>query len=127
MDIPTDLEALAGKDVTQALALHDLAYGWLQQVLFRVEDVWLAVRVNEDTDEIILTILPELDVAVLERQFSFSQISNQRKKLNWLWRMTNQHGYEDGFQLAFDDAEGTNVQLLAEASQLQLHIFQRYR
>ena len=41
--------------------------------------------------------------------------------------MTNQRGYEDGFQLEFDDREGTTVQLVAEASQLKLYIFQRYR
>ncbi|MCX2739634.1 DUF6334 family protein [Pontibacter anaerobius] len=121
-----NLEALAGTDVTQAFALHELAFGWLQQVVFRVGEVWLVVAVNEQTDEIILSVLPELDFGMLERQFSLTQISNQRKKISWLWRMTNQHGYEDGFQLEFDDAEGTNVQLLAEASQLRLTIFQRY-
>lgn len=127
MENPTDLDSLTGKDVTQAFALHELAFGWLQQVVFRVEEVWLVVAVNEQTDEIILSILPELDFGALERQYSLTRIANQRKKISWLWRMTNQHGYEDGFQLAFDDAEGTNVQLLAEASQLQLIIFRRYR
>ncbi|OKL41943.1 DUF6334 family protein [Pontibacter flavimaris] len=126
MESLTDLDALSGKEVTQALALHDLTYGWLEQVLFRVEEVWLAVRVNADTDEIILAILPELDTEALERQFSFTQIANQRKTIAWLRRMTNQYGYEDGFQLAFDDAEGTHVQLLAEASQLRLIVFREY-
>ncbi|WP_276499093.1 DUF6334 family protein [Pontibacter litorisediminis] len=127
MESPIDLDNLTGKEVTQALALHELTYGWLQQVVFRVEEVWLVISVNEDTDEVVLSVLPELDFAALEQQYSFTQVSNQRKKIAWLWRMTNQFGYEDGFQLAFDDVEGTNVQLLAEASQLQLHIFQRYR
>ncbi|SFG43627.1 hypothetical protein SAMN05421739_102517 [Pontibacter chinhatensis] len=124
---PLDFDALPGKVVLEAFALHELEFGWLQQVVFRLEDGWLAVGVKEDTDEIILSILPELDVRAMEQQYSFTQIANQRKTIGWLWRMTNQYGYEDGFQLAFDDEEGTNVQLLAEASQLKLTIFQRYR
>ena len=123
---PLDFDELAGKVVLEAFALHELEFGWLQQVVFRLEEVWLAVGVNEDTDEIILSILPELDIQAMEQQFSFTQIANQHKTIGWLWRLTNQYGYEDGFQLGFDDEEGTNVQLLAEASQLKLTIFQRY-
>lgn len=124
---PIDFDELPGRVVLEAFALHELEFGWLQQVVFRLKEGWLAVGVKEDTDEIILSILPELDIPVMEQQYSFTQIANQRKTIGWLWRMTNQYGYEDGFQLAFDDEEGTNVQLLAEASQLKLTIFQRYR
>ncbi|WP_299756689.1 DUF6334 family protein [uncultured Pontibacter sp.] len=127
MDNALDLDTLTGKTVTQAFALHDLEFGWLLQVLFQVEQVWLQIAVNEDTDEIILSVVPELDFGALEQQYSLTQISNQRKEISQLWRMTNQQGYEDGFQVEFDDMDGTCVQLLAEASQLRLAIFQRYR
>lgn len=127
MDNALDLDTLTGKTVTQAFALHDLEFGWLLQVLFQVEQVWLQIAVNEDTDEIILAILEDLDLGALEQQYSLTQISNQRKEISQLWRMTNQQGYEDGFQVEFDDMDGTCVQLLAEASQLRLAIFQRYR
>lgn len=127
MESIVDLDALTGKEVTQAYALHHLEMGWLQQVVFQVEEEYLVVAVDADTDEVILSILQKLDFAALEQQFSRTQISNQRKKISWMWRMTNQRGYEDGFQLEFDDREGTTVQLIAEASQLKLYIFQRYR
>lgn len=127
MESTIDLDALTGKEVTQAFALHDLEFGWLQQVVFQVEGLYLVVAVDDDNDEIILSVLPQLDFAALERHFSRTQISNQRKPISSIWRMTNQRGYEDGFQLEFDDMEGTNVQLLAEASQLKLTIFQRYK
>ena len=127
MDDTVDLEALSGKNVTHAFALHDLELGWLRQVVFQVEDVYLVVAVDADSDQIILSVTPELDFGALEKLFSKTQIANQRKQISYLWRMTNQNGYEDGFQLEFDDREGTNVQLLAEASQLRLTIFQRYR
>ncbi|WP_266202882.1 DUF6334 family protein [Pontibacter kalidii] len=126
MEIFDKLDSFTGKAVTQALALHELEFGWLQQVAFQIEGVWLVVGVNEETDEVMLSILPEPDFRALEQQFSFTQISNQQKQIAWTWRMTNQHGYEDGFQLAFDDVEGTHVQLLAEASQLRLTIFRKY-
>ncbi|RDV17066.1 hypothetical protein DXT99_00680 [Pontibacter diazotrophicus] len=127
MENTVDLDALTGKEVTHAYALHDLETGWLQQVVFQVEDMYLFVAVDTDDDEIILSLLPELNFTALEQQFSRTQISNQRKKISWMWRMTNQRGYEDGFQLEFDDMEGTTVQLVAEAAQLKLYIFQRYR
>lgn len=126
MESTADLDNLTGKEVTHAYALHDLEMGWLQQVVFQVEGSYLVIAVDTDDDEIILSLLPELDYSVLEQQFSRTQISNQRKKISWMWRMTNQRGYEDGFQLEFDDREGTTVQLIAEASQLKLYIFQRY-
>ncbi|GAB3530483.1 hypothetical protein GCM10027443_11150 [Pontibacter brevis] len=127
MESTVDLDALIGKEVLNAFALNDLQLGWLQQVVFRLEDAYLIVAVDEDTDEVTICMQPELDFEELEQQFSRTQISNQRKKINWMWRMTNQRGYEDGFQLEFDDMEGTTVQLVAEASQLKLYIFQRYR
>lgn len=127
MDNALDLDTLTGKTVSQAFALHDLEFGWLLQVLFQVEQVWLQIAVNEDTDEIILATLKDLNLGALEQQYSLTQISNQRKEISQLWRMTNQQGYEDGFQVEFDDMDGTCVQLLAEASQLRLAIFQRYR
>ena len=127
MESITDLDALTGKEVTHAYALHDLEIGRLQQVVFQVEDGYLVVAVDTDDDEIILSVLPELNYAALEQQYSRSQISNQRKKISAIWRMTNHRGYEDGFQLEFNDREGTTVQLIAEASQLKLYIFQRYR
>ncbi|AKD02202.1 DUF6334 domain-containing protein [Pontibacter korlensis] len=126
MDNTADFELLVGKEVTQAFALHDLEYGWLQRVIFQVDGMQLLVSVNPDTDEIAAFILPEIDFLALEQQFSFTQISNQRKRISRIWRMTNQLGYEDGLQLEFDDMEGTNVQLLAEASQLKFTIFRRY-
>lgn len=126
MESTVELDLLTGKEVWNAYALHDLEMGWLQKVVFRVENMYLVVAVDAD-DEILLSMLPEPDLAALEQQFSSTQISNQRKKINWMWRMTNQRGYEDGFQLEFDDVEGTTVQLVAEASQLKLYIFQRYR
>ncbi|MFD3003631.1 DUF6334 family protein [Pontibacter toksunensis] len=127
MESIVDLDDLTGKEVLNAYALHDLEMGWLQQVVFQVEKEYLVIAVDVDSDEVILSILPKLNFAALEQQFSRTQISNQRKKINWLWRMTNQRGYEDGFQVEFDDREGTTVQLVAEASQLKLYIFQRYR
>ncbi|MCJ8165769.1 DUF6334 family protein [Pontibacter sp. E15-1] len=127
MDNTVDLDALTGKEVLQAFALHDLELGWLQQVVFQMEDRFLTVAVNTETDELILSLLPELDFAALGQRFSTTRIANQRKRLSYIWRMTNQRGYEDGFQLEFDDVEGTTVQLLAEASQLKLYIFQRNR
>ena len=125
MESIVDLDALAGKEVTRAFALHDLELGWLRQVVFLVEDAYLVVAVDADTDEMLLSLLPELDFTTLEQQFSRTQISNQRKRISWLWRMTNQRGYEDGFQVEFDDAEGTNVQLVAEGSQLYITIFRK--
>ncbi|WP_161890234.1 DUF6334 family protein [Pontibacter russatus] len=125
MESTVDLEALAGKEVTLAFALHDLEFGWLRQVVFLVEDVYLVITVDADTDEVLLSLLPELDFTALEQQFSRTQISNQRKRISWLWRMTNQRGYEDGFQVEFDDAEGTNVQLVAEESRLYITMFRR--
>ena len=125
MESIVDLDALAGKEVTNAFALHDLELGWLRQVVFLVEDAYLVVAVDADTDEMLLSLLPELDFTTLEQQFSRTQISNQRKRISWLWRMTNQRGYEDGFQVEFDDAEGTNVQLVAEGSQLYITIFRK--
>jgi len=122
-----DLDTLTGREVTRAFALHDLERGWLQQVVFQVEDIYLAVAVDADTDELKLTVQPAFDFMEAAQQFSRTQISNQRKKISYIWRMTNQSGYEDGFQLEFDDREGTNVQLLAEAAQLKLFIFQRHR
>lgn len=127
MESTIDLDILIGKEVRQAFALHDLEKGWLQQVVFQLEGMYLIIAENAASDEILLSVLPELDVAALEVQFSRTQISNQRKRISYIWRMTNQNGYEDGFQLEFDDLEGTNVQLIAEASQLRLFIFQRYR
>lgn len=127
MESTIDLEALAGKEVVNAFALHDLEQGWLQQVVFRVEDIYLVVAVDADYDEVVISVLPELDFMVLDQHYSRTQISNQRKKINWIWRMTNQRGYEDGFQIEFDDVEGTNVQLIAESSQLKIFIFQKHR
>ncbi|WP_162053760.1 DUF6334 family protein [Pontibacter pamirensis] len=127
MESTVDLDDLTGKEVTHAYALHDLEKGWLQQVVFQVEDKYLTITVDADDDEIILSLLPELNFTALEQQFSRTQISNQRKKISWMWRMTNQRGYEDGFQLEFDDMEGTTIQLIAEALQLKLYIFRRYR
>lgn len=121
-----DIDALAGKVVTSAIALNDLKTGWLQQVVFRVADMYLVVSVDANTDEILLSILPDLDVSAVERQFSSTRISNQQKTISYIWRMTNQNGYADGLQLEFDDVERTNVQLLAEGSQLLLTVFRRY-
>ncbi|WP_439880237.1 DUF6334 family protein [Pontibacter sp. MBLB2868] len=121
-----DLDSLPGKHVLQAYALHDLEFGWLQQVIFQVEDVYLVIAVEGDTDEVSVSILSEIDPETLEQQFSKTSISNQRKKIVWLWRMVNQNGYEDGFQMEFDDRERTNIQLIAEASRLKLLIFQRH-
>ena len=126
MNSITDFDTLAGKTVTRAYALHDLELGWLQQIIFQVEEVFLVAAVNADTDEVVLSILPEVDFKMLEQQYSITPISNQRKKINWIWRMTNHLGYDDGFQLEFGDEEQTNVQLIAEASCLKLYIFQRH-
>ena len=121
-----DIDTLAGKVVTSAIALNDLNTGWLQQVVFRVEDIYLVVSVDANTDEVLLSMLPDFDSRALERQFSSTRISNQRKRISYIWRMTNQAGYADGLQLEFDDVERTNVQLLAEGSQLLLTVFRRY-
>ena len=125
MKSTAELDALAGKEVIEAFALHDLELGWLQQVVFQVEDIYLVVAVDAATDEVLLSLLSELDFTAPEQRFSRTQISNQRKRINWLWRMTNQQGYEDCFQLEFDDRERTNVQVLAEGARLYITVFRR--
>ncbi|MCC9138123.1 DUF6334 family protein, partial [Pontibacter silvestris] len=99
MESIVDLDTLTGKEVLEAFTLHDLEQGWLQQVVFQMEEVYLIVAVDKDSDEVVLSVLPELNFPALEQQFSRTQIANQRKKISWIWRMTNQYGYEDGFQL----------------------------
>lgn len=126
MGSTVDLDTLTGKEVLEAFALRNYEHGCLQQVVFQVEELYLVIAVNSDSDEITLSILPEFDFTAQEQQFSKTTIANQRKTISWIWRMTNQYGYEDGFQLEFDDVEGTSVQLLSEAAQLKLYIFQRY-
>lgn len=121
-----DLDELAGKEVSNAIALHDLKNGSLQQVVFQVEGQYLVFSVEADSDEITCSVVPELDFHALGQQFSNTRISNQRKRISYIWRMTNHRGYEDAVQLEFDDVERTNVQLLAEGSQLILTIFRRY-
>ena len=121
-----DLEALAGKEVVNAFALHDLERGWLQQVVFRVEGIYLVVAVDADHDEAVLSLLPALDFTVLDQRYSRTVLSNQRKKINWIWRMTNQRGYEDGFQIEFDDRERTCVQIVAEGSRLEISVFRKF-
>lgn len=125
MESTVDLDALPGKEVVHAFALHDLEQGWLQQVVFRVENIYLVVAVDADYDEVMISVLPELDFRALDQRYSKTQISNQRKKINRIWRMTNQRGYEDGFQLEFDDREGTNVQLIAAGARLDITIFHK--
>ncbi|GAA4442125.1 hypothetical protein GCM10023188_41450 [Pontibacter saemangeumensis] len=127
MESFVDLDTLTGKQVINAFALHDLQQGGLRQVVFRLEDLYLVVAVEAASDELVISVQPELDVAALELRFSRTPISNQRKHISYIWRMTNQRGYEDGFQLEFDDVEGTNVQLIAESAQLKLFIFRKYR
>lgn len=125
MEDITDFDILTGKEVTHAYALHDLENGWLQQVLFQLEDMFLLVSLDTDSDEVVLSLLQEIDFELLDRQFSRTQIANRRKKILYIWRMTNQRGYEDGFQLEFDDVEQTHVQLIAEGSSLVLTIFNK--
>jgi hypothetical protein len=121
-----DLDELVGKEVSHAIALNDLKTGWLQQVVFQVEGQFVIFSVEADYDEIICSIAPELDLNTLGQQFSSTRISNQRKRISYIWRMTNHQGYEDAVQLEFDDVERTNVQLLAEGSQLLFTIFRRH-
>ncbi|GAB3821627.1 DUF6334 family protein [Pontibacter rugosus] len=125
MENASDLDELTGKEVTNAFALHSLEHAWLEQVIFQVEEKYLVIAVDADYDEVIVSVLPALDFRLIDQQFSRTQISNQRKKISAIWRMTNQRGYEDGFQLEFDDVAQTNVQLLAEASSLVLTIFNK--
>lgn len=125
MENTPDLDALTGKEVRHAYALHSLEHGWLEQVVFQVEELYLVVAVDADTDEVIVSILPALDFAALDQRFSRTRIANQRKKISSTWRMTNHRGYEDGFQLEFDDVGQTNVQLIAEASSLALTVFNK--
>ena len=127
MESTVDLDDLTGREVTQAFALHDLELGWLRQVVFRVEGIYLVIAVDAASDELAISVLPALDFTALDQRFSRTPISNQRKRISYIWRMTNQRGYEDGFQLEFDDVEGTNVQLIAESSQLKLFIFRKHR
>lgn len=77
----TELDGLTGKEVTQAFTLHDLEQGWLQQVVFQVEDTYLVVKVDADTDEVILDLLAAMDLQALDKQFSRTQLSNQRKQI----------------------------------------------
>ncbi|MHA6247010.1 DUF6334 family protein [Pontibacter sp. CAU 1760] len=122
----TELDELTGKMIHQAFALHHRETGALQMVVFQVEHLYLTVAVDAATDEIVLNLLPALDLGELAQRYSSTPISNQRKKISATWRMTNSWGYEDGFQIELDDVESTNVQLLAEGAQLRLSIFKRF-
>ncbi|GHA75486.1 DUF6334 family protein [Pontibacter akesuensis] len=125
MEDITDFDILTGQEVTHAYALHDLENGLLQQVLFQLEDMFLLVSLDVNSDEVVLSMLPQIDFTILDRQFSRTQIANRRKRILYIWRMTNQRGYDDGFQMEFDDVEQTHVQLIAEGNSLALTIFNK--
>lgn len=122
----SDLDNLLGKTVSQAVTLHHPDLPMPSWVALLVDSLWLVVGVDADTDEVLLSLLPESNFRQLAQGHSLSQISNQHKSIASLWRMTNSRGYDDGFQVEFDDLPGTTLQLTAEAAQLRLTIFQRF-
>ncbi len=117
-----DIDELAGKDVTNAYALTDTKAGGIAQIVFQLNDVFLIVGADKETDELRVSVET---APPTEEGCERKQLSNQRKQIAWIWRMTNQYGYEDGLQVEFDDLERTNVQIVAEAARLDVTVFRR--
>ncbi|TXK52085.1 hypothetical protein FVR03_02140 [Pontibacter qinzhouensis] len=122
-----DLDELTGKEVTKAYALLDPETNWIVHTVFQVEELYLVITIEPDLDEVIIDVLTAATLATTINHDKLLQkpIANQKKSIAYIWRLTNQRGYQDGVQIEFDDFHRLNVQVMAEGSRLLLTVFNR--
>jgi hypothetical protein len=88
MNLPT-LTAVTGIYGIKDSGLH----GRYSEIVIRSPARDLRLRCNHDTDEILVSTSPR------RRRASQVRFVTGRFRVEWIWAMTNQQGYSDGFRI----------------------------
>ena len=105
---------------------------WIEAIEMQFESTVATVYVESDFDTLRLE-LGEMKVS----QNCYIKIATTLKlwegalgkSLSWIWLLTNQQGYEDGFRFEFPSKEkepSTIITLIGIASSIQMYLSQRF-
>jgi len=112
-----DYEEVHGQTVTKVLGRRDRPAGW-ESIALIVEDRAVVLRVDPDTDELIVTLEDASHLA--SHRAEVEELSEfVGSALGWCWIGRNYRGYLDMFTLSFSGIE-PQICFVGEASMLTI-------
>jgi len=122
---------LTGNNLKDIFLVKDSStegHSFAEQAILQLENKYLVVNVNPDTDEIETTVqdhnpidTSNPNVFVVSRNSKNWLFDTLGLKLIWYWTMTNNQGYSDGIQFQFGTNVGKTIQLVAIASRFDIN------
>ena len=103
------------REVTGITAIRDpdLAHGFAE-IIISSPTADLRLRCDRNTDEIVLSRLRK-------RRPRGVRLLTGRRRVEWMWVLHNQQGYEDGFRIQVADKKGSrSFDFIAIASVIQV-------
>lgn len=112
-----DYEEVHGRTVSGVMGRRDGPAGW-DSIAFEIEDRAIVLRVDPDTDEVVVTLdqVPDLASGWIEVPELADAIGSA---LGWSWIGRNYRGYLDMFTLSFSGID-PQICFLGEASTLKI-------
>jgi hypothetical protein len=105
---------------------------WIEAIEMRFESTVATIYVESDFDTLRLE-LSEMNVGLdcyIKVATTFKLWEGALgKSLSWVWLLTNQQGYEDGFRFEFSSKEkesSTIITLIGIASSIQMYTSQKF-
>ncbi|WP_210486701.1 DUF6334 family protein [Rufibacter aurantiacus] len=102
-------------------------FDWIEQVIIKTATESLILTVNPDLDELTVST-DSIKKSESENEISINALRESStladllgKKLVWTWILTNNQGYQDGFQLQVTNGkEETIIQFIAISSKIEI-------
>lgn len=112
-----DYEEVHGRTVSGVVGRRHGLAGW-DTIVFLIEDLAVVLRVDPDTDEVVVTLEDASDFASGWNEVA--EIADVRgSALGWCWIGRNYRGYLDMFTLSFSGID-PQICFLSEASTLTI-------
>ncbi|NDV60538.1 DUF6334 family protein [Bacteroides sp. 519] len=117
------MEEIVGKTIKNIYCKNfDIQTNGYSNIIFELDDVYLTLTVNDDTDEFEIAILPAIDSVLFEIPYWSTSLVG--KKIVGVWKPHNQKGYSDFLALGIDEFIPT-ISMSTIASEIKLG-FVRY-
>jgi hypothetical protein len=115
------------KDIFLVKDIYPDGTSFIEQAILQLDNNYLVINVNPDTDEIVTSVLDKnpvntnaANVLFVSRHPDNFMHDALGHKLTWCWIMTNNQGYSDGIQFQFNDPKNRTIQFVALASRLDI-------
>ncbi|NDV66669.1 DUF6334 family protein [Bacteroides sp. 224] len=114
------MEEFIGKTIKNVFCKSfDIQTNGYSNITFQLDDVYVALTVNDDTDEFEIAILPAINSALFKIPYWSTSLVG--KKIVGVWKPHNQNGYFDFLALGIDEFIPT-ISMSTIASEIKLGV-----